>query len=373
LIREITYKDLQFEQVPVIMHSSQGTKYRRWVDIGMPRIPDFILKHVFYLYKSKEEAIKGSEYGGTGFLVVVHSERKELENHVNHVYGISNWHNVLDRGYSVVRINRIDGKTDILEYEPTEWEWIKNGDDVAAIELPYSIQHNVNYISTKAFVDDAIIAEREIGIGDDVFMIGRFIDHDGGPTNMPAVRFGNIGVMPSIIKQENGHYGESYCIDLHSRTGYSGSPVFVYRTPFSNFDAAFRQGKGLRFDDTFIYLLGIHWGQFPEYWEITNKKKLIESKRPGVVTTDGKHVKGLSGMTLVIPAQRIMDLLNIEKYRTNREKMDAKIEKDFFKKGFPPIAESTKYPSNQENPQHKEDFNSLLAAAVKKKPQVDET
>jgi hypothetical protein len=372
LIGEITYKDLQFEQVPIIMHSSQGTKYRRWVDIGMPRIPDAILQHVFYLYKSKEDALKGSKYGGTGFIVAVPSEKEELANRVNYLYGISNWHVVLDKGYSVIRINRTDGKPDILGFDPIDWEWIKNGDDVAAVEIPYSEHHAANYISTRAFVTDKIIAEREIGIGDDIFMVGRFIDHDGGPTNMPAVRFGNISVMPSLIKQENKHLGESYCIDLHSRTGYSGSPVFVYRTPFSNFNVAFNKGKH-DFYDNFVYLLGIHWGQFPEYWEITDKKYLKESTQPGVVTTNGKHIKGLSGMTLVIPAQRIMDLLNIDKYRTHRMKTDAEIEERFFKEGFPPIAESAEPSITADNPQHKEDFTSLLTAAAKKKPLDDKT
>ncbi len=51
--------------------------------------------------------------------------------------------------------------------------------------------------------------------------------------------------------------------------------------------------------------------------------------------------------------------------------------KRFLDKGFPAEAETSK--SEQEiipdtdNPQHKEDFNSLLSAAVKKKPQDDET
>jgi hypothetical protein len=76
----------------------------------------------------------------------------------------------------------------------------------------------------------------QIGPGDDVFMVGRFIDHDGGNKNRPALRFGNISIDPTPIMQDNGVRVPAYCVDLHSRTGFSGSPVFVYRTPGPDLD-----------------------------------------------------------------------------------------------------------------------------------------
>ncbi|MGA7578715.1 MAG: serine protease [Desulfobaccales bacterium] len=350
---EISYHDLQFEQIPITMRSSGGTKYRRWVDIGMPKIPRTMIQHVFYLYKTKEDAEKGSEYGGTGFFVAVPSEAEDLKDRVNHLYGITNWHVALNDGFSVVRINKESDETDILEYEPTDWEWISGKDDIAAVEIPYSASHLVNYVSTRAFATEKIVTEREIGVGDDVFMIGRFIEKDGGPTNLPSVRFGNISIMPSIIEQATKYQGESYCIDLYSLPGYSGSPVFVYRTPFSNLDAAFLK-NGFKFDDSFIYLLGIHWGQF--------KSNII---------IDGKHIKNLSGITMVIPAQKILDLLNIDKFRKRRMKEDVSARKRLFDGRFKPMPDSAKPLINTENPQHKEDFNSLVSAAAKKKPQDD--
>jgi hypothetical protein len=52
---------------------------------------------------------------------------------------------------------------------------------------------------------------------------------------------------------------------MHSRTGYSGSPVFVYRTSNTNLDAIFKDRvEAGSPGDIFIYLLGIHCGQFPE-------------------------------------------------------------------------------------------------------------
>jgi hypothetical protein len=45
----ISYQHLQFQQVPITMHSYRGTEYTSWVDIGMPRISKPILDCVSLL------------------------------------------------------------------------------------------------------------------------------------------------------------------------------------------------------------------------------------------------------------------------------------------------------------------------------------
>ena len=35
-----------------------------------------------------------------------------------------------------------------------------------------------------------------MGVGDEVFMLGRFISHSGIQKNQPLARFGNIALMP---------------------------------------------------------------------------------------------------------------------------------------------------------------------------------
>src|SRR5205823_82762 len=77
--------------------------------------------------------------------------------------------------------------------------------------------------------------------------IGLFVDHDGVTTNVPSARFGNISMLPNknaTIEQPTNYRGESYVVDMHSRTGFSGSPVFVYRT----FGSDLTQSFGHRFD-----------------------------------------------------------------------------------------------------------------------------
>lgn len=279
----------------------------------MPKISQEALDCVFFLYKTREDAERGKKSGGTGFFVSIPSEKYP---HHNYVYGVTNWHNVLQNGFSIIRLNNVDGTTSIIETEPIEWEFIPRNDDIAVIStLDFSDEkQKITVITKDLFATDDIINDNGIGIGDDVFLIGRFIDYDGEITNQPALRFGNISIMPVPIKQEaTGFMGKSYCIDLHSRTGFSGSPVFVYRTPGNNFDS-----NMIELTERFQYLLGIHWGQFPEKWEIIMKDKLPNTES-NVLITEGKYVSGLSGMTCVIPAEKILDVLNLPSLKKQRE------------------------------------------------------
>ena len=211
-----------------------------------------------------------------------------------------------------------------------------------------------------------------VDVGDDVFMVGRFIDYDGIELNKPAVRFGNISIMYAPVKQPTGYMGESIVIDMHSRTGFSGSPVFVYRTSGSHFgevpDGNIDNAE--MWVGHMMYFLGLHWGQFPEQWELGDKKTPEEAKRGSSLITEGKYVKGMSGMTCVLPPDAILealDMAELKKQLAEREKVILRQEG----KGAP-IAESSP-PATDENPTHREDFKRLVDVAARKRPQGDQT
>ena len=149
-------------------------------------------------------------------------------------------------GFPVVRLNTLDGGVDVVDLNPDQWDFLPGKYDVAVVELPIEDKiHKASAIPTYMFshkrppLDDAAqsIWRNHIGVGDDVFMLGLFVDHDGVATNVPSARFGNVSMMPNesaLIEQPTGYKGISYVVDMHSRTGFSGSPVFVYRTFGSN-------------------------------------------------------------------------------------------------------------------------------------------
>ena len=328
---QISYQHLQFKQIPVSICSDTGKKRTKWVDSGMPKIPTIVLGCVVYLYQNRKNAESGSEYGGTGFLVSLPSEK---DNRYYYVYAVTNYH-VIAKGATTIRVGTESGKPDILEFSENDWKYVPGGGDVAVCSLRGHLRedyHKATVIPLTSFATKNIIDQHRIGIGDDVFMVGRFIDHDGGPSNSPAVRFGNISVMPMPIEPMANGVKDSYCIDLHSRSGFSGSPVFVYRTPGNDIEQSFLMGAS-RITAGFLYFLGIHWGQFPEVWEIGGKEKTDEVAL-GLIG-GGKYVKGFSGMTCVMPVEPILDALNIQSLRDERSRGDAELENKFETSGYP--------------------------------------
>lgn len=294
--------------------------------LAVPRIPDIFLDGAFYLYRSVEAAKAGEKAGGTGFFVAVRSEEKPG---AHYLYAVSNWHVAMNGGFSVIRVNTLTGDSDIIELGPEDWEFDpQKGYDIALAPIQLNnTHHRFGLVEREALVTrDRFFPggpdKSPIGVGDEIFMVGRFVDHDGGVTNQPAARFGSISIGPSRLRSALGKDVETLCLDTNSRTGYSGSPVFVYRTAFSDL------GQLMELDDgkpnipsirrPFLMLLGIHTGQFPEWYEYREN----EATRGDEAASKGQ-VRGLSGMTRVAPAWCIDELLDLPKLKRRREASEA--------------------------------------------------
>lgn len=344
VLNQITFRDLEFAGVAAQCYSSRGTPFTKLLPVGMPRIPEEILDCVCYLYEDEEHARTGRNFGGTGFLVAMPSERIPG---LNYTYAVTNWH-VACQGFPVVRINTKNGGTDIFSFGMEEWEFSPSF-DIAALPVPLSRDlHRFALISTKMFLRREDIEAHRMTPGEDVFMVGRFLDHDGVQANLPAVRLGNISVMPTPIEQPNGGSADTFCIDLHSRSGYSGSPVFVYRTPGYNLEEPLKSQheSNLLCDGVnLLKLLGIHFSQFPEMWEIVEGRKPLPDSSKEPLITEGKYVRGLSGMTCVLPAWSIMEVLNMPKLKEQRRIVDDMSEQDALRNQTRPVPEVASPPT----------------------------
>jgi hypothetical protein len=313
--------------------------------MGMPRIPPKILDCVCYLYENEADARAGRKFGGTAFLASVPTTI--LKDQI-HIYAVTNWHVACHDNASVLRINAKDRGTDILAFGPEQWEFDPvSGHDVAVVGLDMlrPDSHKISSIPLRMFMDPQKASATGLGAGEDVFIAGRFVDHDGGEVNLPASRFGNISVTPTPIKQPSGRFAYCYCTDLHSRSGYSGLPVFVYRTSGSDLEEKFPHDdpwSGLLLKgQSYLGLLGIHFAQFPEIWELRSSTELIrEAATSEPLITDGKYVKGLSEMTCVLPAWEIAGLLNAPKLREQRLREEQEEVQGMMRDGMPPEAEA---------------------------------
>lgn len=282
----------------------------------MPRVPNEIFDCVFYLYESGTNAANGTSFGGTGFLVSIPSESVPGQ---IHGYAVTNAH--VARNHPIIRLNTTYG-AEVIRIDPADWEYATNGFDIAAIELSLDPKrHKVSTIPIDIFATEEQLKNRRIGPGDEVFMVGRFIDHDGGQTNLPSLRFGHISVMPSnIFHDYSGQTVESYCIDLNSRTGYSGSPVFVYQTIGSDLENIIKTGN-INADSTSLHFLGIHWGQFPERYKIISgngSDKPLAGEVSNEIVLEGSHLRGMSGMAIADPSWRVLELLMSRRFKEGR-------------------------------------------------------
>ena len=249
------------------------------------------------------------------------------------VASVTNHHVAVASGCSTVRVNMKNGETDIFEFEPHEWHFDPRYD---AAVIPLQInnsKHKYSLIPFKGLQSREDIARLKIGPGDDVFMAGRFVDHDGGARNVPAIRFGHVSVNPSPLMYQ-GRLMDTYCVDVHSRTGHSGSPVFVYR--MSGHDLELNAPQELAADTpiffagkTLLAVLGIHYAQFPERWEIAKGTPgAVTSVSEAPLTKDGDQVIGMSGMTCVLPSYCIREVFELPKIKAMLAAGEAQLEQE---------------------------------------------
>ncbi len=289
---------------PKLIYSNNGNPFEVWGK-EMPRISDELLDTVIYLYPSVETAKEGKRYGGTGFLVSITAE---LYPNIMHTYAVTNSHVIREAKSTVIRLNTHNGKTETLETS-ADGDWIHHpdGDDIAVCYLGGINSHIIKYrmINSRTFLTKEIIEEFNIGVGDDVFMVGRFSQHDGKQTNLPSARFGNISMMPyERILHPRQYEVDAFLIETRSLSGCSGSPVFVYINP-----SIPRPNEYLMaiYPNLPLWLLGIDFG----HMNITEQVKEKDGKTN---VQEGYLVQSNSGQMMVSPVWKLQELLDSEEF-----------------------------------------------------------
>ena len=124
----------------------------------MPRIDPKALDCVVYLYDSEEKAKKGTDCGGTGFIVDAPlKDRRDL----SAFYCVTNWHVAVDQGNVFVRVNQLNGGTDIVGYDLHDWQFDPRF-DIAVAAFPYKRAiHKITMVALEGFLTEALAAEKE--------------------------------------------------------------------------------------------------------------------------------------------------------------------------------------------------------------------
>lgn len=190
-----------------------------------------------------------------------------------------------DRDFAI-RANLADGGSIVCRIPNAHW-WYHPTDDSADVAvIPYVPPDKVAYkhIPLSMFLTDQMIRDKNIGVGDEVFITGLFAHLTGSTRNLPIVRMGNVAMIPDEPVPTPSGTMEGHLIEARSIGGLSGSPAFVRQSV--------PMGLG-RF-----YLLGLMHG----HWDIP------PAARNDMIANGAGAVN--LGIAIVVPASKIADALN---------------------------------------------------------------
>jgi hypothetical protein len=259
-------------------------------DINM-RVPDEIRQCVVFvgLPVPRPNGQVALSFCGTAFFVAIPSV---IIPNDSYIYLVTAKHVAvaLEGKPFLVRVNTKDGKSGLIKGEGAKWWYHPVDPSVDVAVIPWAPPQNVEYktIPVSMFLSDEVIRSQSIGTGDEVFITGLFAHLVGSSRNLPIVRMGNIAMMPGepVMSTELGNI-EAYLIEARSIGGLSGSPAFVRET--------IPMGIGS------FYFLGLMHGHWDIPPETKNDQLIMDNEKGGQVNI---------GIAIVIPAKKVMEVLN---------------------------------------------------------------
>jgi hypothetical protein len=321
-------------------------------------------------FLGKDDPMSGKlKYGGTGFLVGYRGDGAQLP------YLATCRHVARElKSNFVIRVNTRPANISHVgshAIRVAKAEWIYPYDDTVDLAVTHLMLNNDAYDAVYMVLND-LMPREPIVCGDPVSIVGLFRLHFGSQRNLPIVHTGNVALLPNPnekIPQNDGGRTievECYLVEAQTLEGLSGSPVFVREVVFLP-EGEFKDGaieRPVAFGS--VSLLGVYSGA----WD----------GEPGAILAEDRGLSGNLrvpvGMGLVVPVEKLETLL-----RDNPELK--KQRRDFAEKSRSAMAASTDAvfpmvrsvdsarPATDGNPTHREDFNSLVGAAARKREQED--
>ena len=251
------------------------------------RVPDRLLTSVGFVSLASPEP----EYLGTAFIVGVAGK---WGNAYTHAVTAKHVADSVDGQSYLIGVNFKDGEMGWFGSSLKWWSHPTESDtvDVAVTVFTPTPRMDVEYISETVFATDKRIKQYNIGVGDEVNVVGLFTGFSGSQKHIPVVRTGNIAMMPSDKLPVNGGETEVYLVEGRSIGGLSGSPVFVRHTVSIPGVAATGEPQQIS-GVSQLHFLGLMHG----HWDLK-------------IGTDVMQAEAVNmGIAIVIPAQKILEVL----------------------------------------------------------------
>jgi hypothetical protein len=351
-----------------------GDKMRPFYTLGPPvtlpafgggiyvRIGEQAQKCVVFFGVPSHKTTGAIEYGGTGFLVGVKQDDGVFTYLVTARHNADELDKWADTGFTI-RANLKGGGSVSIPVEKAQWARHPDDQvDLAATPFRLATNFDVAYFSL-----ESIVPQTEVIPGDVVSVVGLFRLLAGSNKNVAVVHTGNVAAMPDPSERlpiRNTATGkridvQGYLIQVPSLSGLSGAPIFLHES-ISLTGLVTPEGltaKGF----AGVKIVGVYVGA----WDA----------RPGEVLSADKDLSGEVrvpvSIGVAVPGERIIELIKehpvLKKKREDllRKIRDAKSAK--MDSGF------SAPPATDENPKHREDFNSLVDVAGRKQKQDDQT
>jgi len=294
----------------------------------------------------------------------------------------------------VVRLNTKTGTSKVIQTPPKNWIYPDDPTiDICAFRFN-EVKHDgadeleINSINlqTMAIGTHPTHTAEAVGLclGDEVFICGAFVGRVGYRKNIPVVRIANIAAMPEEPVDLASPRKPAYLIETRSLGGTSGSPIFL------NLQSTRirRQQHGYQIGFTRVT---------PDSVPIASTSHLIlpylllgvfiyfhgGNYLQDFVAEDDSEIHPLkdadfnSGIGVALPVSLIIELLNSTEAKESRMK---EVNEKKKRSGARPASAIRHVPSGDAdaalpasdvNPTHREDFNSLVNAAARKRERED--
>lgn len=283
------------------------------------RVPETIRKSVVFVMYAESTPGEPDRFGGTAFWV--DKESGELENHWFR-YLVTAWHVIVKckekscDGKVWLRVNIKNGDRELIESEQDHWYRHPSDTSVDLAVVPAFPESDMDVlpVSMNRALTRDVIEEENVGVGDRIAFPGLFAEHAATTKrDIPIVRRGTIAA--TNVKVKGSPFGriDAHLVESRSIGGMSGSPVFA--------DLSGIRGASME-DVTFnfqrFYLLGVmhgHWdytGGLPDYDDADSSKEDEPRKRVN------------TGIAIVIPIRKLVEVLDHPKLIKHREEAEAK-------------------------------------------------
>jgi hypothetical protein len=277
-------------------------------------VPEFYWQCIAFLCQDDDEGRRKPR--GTAFFVSIPMKTGEV------VFIVTAAHNIEfaranDRSL-FLRLNRTDGAVEDIEI-PDQDGWLESNEtDLALRRFPLAQTGDYEFtrVEPGLIAGDSRVAAKRIAPGDEVFFCGLFSEHPGRSRSQPIVRWGNVSMMPGekvrvATPGGGGRLIDAYLIEARSWGGQSGSPAFVFFPPdrelgfldLPSWEEGDPGSGGRLIAGAYPMLLGVVQGHFDIQQDVSFKSEF---------NTGEAHVNVNAGIAVVIPAQKVIDILEIE-------------------------------------------------------------